>query len=98
MRFIKLEAITAAAAAVIEEYGDVWEVKGRVDNPDSYHFLSRKPHLYIVPIPKTVRNPKENLGDNYTPSGTIANAGARWILEDNDPSFDVSEYKFGRAA
>lgn len=97
MKFVKLEPITAKAAQVIRQYGDIWKVHQKIEKPDLYYFQSRKPHLYISPMPQTTRNPRENLGENYVPPSTIPSAGSRWILENNDPDFECTEHKFGRA-
>lgn len=97
MKFIKLEAITAKAAQALRDYGNVWEIQGKVENPDTYFFQSRKTFLYITPIAKSTKNPREDIGDNYKEPSQIINAGARWILESNDPDFEYTENKFGRA-
>ena len=96
MKFVKLEPITSKAVQVVREHGDIWKVQQRIERPDPYFFQSRKPQLYLTPLPKPTRNPKEDLGDNYVPPTSYANIGARWVQESGDPDFELSEHKFGR--
>ena len=91
---IKLDPITSKAVKSINEHGDIWKVIMRVDRPDTYFFQSRKPQLYIIPVVKSTRNPREEIGDNYTPPTRDINIGARWISAENDPDFDYSEHIF----
>lgn len=97
-QFIKLSPITTKAAAAIRQYGEVWRMVAQVEKPDSYFFQTRKPQLYIVPSPRLTRNPRENLGENYSDPSSPMNIGARWIQSTNDPDFDVEEWSPGRKA
>lgn len=96
--FIKLSAITSKGAQAIREYGDIWKIQGKVENPRPDWFQGRKNQLYITPSPKPSRNPKEDIGDNYVAPAQVPGLGSRWINEVNDPDFEYEEHSFRRAA
>ena len=90
MKLIKLRALTNKAERLIEQYGETWQCVARVNKPDLFFFRTSTPQFYITPLPRTTRNPKENLGDNYVPPSKPNGLGGRWIDSENDPDFDLT--------
>lgn len=90
---IKVTPLSEKARQAVREFGHLWSVEGEVTRPDSYFFRTQKPQLYIVPVITTwSADTTKNLGDNYKPTGHIANKGARWIdaVSDSDFSFEAA--------